>query len=518
MLVNKTATQEFKDEVVAEVCGTIVATMGSDGKVIVCDRNDTPHPTKDGVTVAKAVRFSHPEKDLIASMIAECCIRTDRVCGDGTTTTAFLLRGFYQRFQHLIGYRTKQKLNQYAQETLDVLSKLAQQVEIDSELLRDVMMTTSNNDARIVEKVLEIYRANPHLPDLELVESSSDQDEVHERQGCTWTGGFYSPAFSKLGNGAPESFSGEGYRPLLVSGNLTGFNTVEEIQQFLDYTKEYVEQGGTYVIICRSADDVAENTLNTLNARLNRQAYKLVRIRAAGSSGVSIINDIAQVLNVKMNAELISEAVQYNVVQDYPTIHITASVMSVVGHTAEHRKWLESAVTEVRRAIDALDTDQRNSALGKIVSGRLNILSGGSVKLYVGGLTDAEIKERIDRFEDVARVCKSALTAGVLQGCGHSLQMAAQVLEAAHPECDIAMAFCSVLRSQTPFLLGDEWKPGDDYMNLATGETAKEPGMLNIWDAALATRTALEAGLSMAIMLMDTHSLITNSRLNEVRF
>lgn len=515
MLINHKATKTVKDETIREVCGTISATMGSNGKVVVCDKNGIAHPTKDGVTVARAMRFGNPEKDIIASMIAECCIRTDTVCGDGTTTTAFLLKEFYTNFNHQISYRTKQLLNQYTQETIDVLKKLSTEVDIDSTLLRDVMMTTSNNDQRIVEKVLEIYKANPHLPNLDLHPSGTDKDEIQEKSGCTWAGGYFAPDFSNLGNGSAEVYTD--YRPVLLSATANGLDSEEAVEKFCEYTRDYVKQGGTYLIICRMADDVTQQTIRNLNATIGRVAYKMVNIRAMGSSGISIINDIAVAMNVKMRTELVGDYLEYREDGDYPRATITSSHFNIAQTNDHHRECLAKAIDAVRETIEELTVEQRNQAIGKIIMGRLNILSGGSVTLYVGGQTESEIKERIDRFQDVARVCKSALQAGVLQGCGYSLLQAATVLTTAHPKCNIADDYARALRAQTTFLLGD-WEEEGLFTNLATGQKATTPGELNIWDAALATCTALEASVSMAIMLMDTDSIIMNSRLSEVRF
>ncbi|BAW98236.1 heat shock protein 60 family chaperone GroEL [Vibrio phage pTD1] len=518
MYVNYKDTQAIKDETVREVCGAVKSTMGPDGNIVVCDKSGKPHPTKDGVTVAKAMRFDDPTKDLISTMIAECCLRTDRICGDGTTTTAFLLNEFYLRFKSQISFRTKKLLRQYTDEVLDVLKAMSTEVDINSTLLSDVLLTTSNNDQVIVNKILEVYRDNPHLPDLEFRDSGDDQDQVQYRNGCTWPGGFLSPDMSELGTGLTEQFHGRGdYRPILVSDKIRGLDSKEEIMKFVDLTEEYVKSGGTYLIVCRGADEVTEAAIKQMNTTVGRKAFKVIKINAAGSSGVSLVNDIALVLGTEMMTELMSNPNVYADEQEFPMVHVNVTQFAVTGRGVQHTVNLQRAADAVKKQIDELDVEQRNSALGKIIKARLNILSGGSVTIYVGGVTESDIKERRDRFEDVGRVCRSALSNGVLQGCGYSLAQVGQVLETKYPECDIAATYASVLRQQVVYLMKTDFDNITSYTNLATGEVGPTPGAINVWDAALATCTALEAAVSMAITLMDTDSIIMNSRLADVR-
>ncbi|AGB07296.1 chaperonin [Vibrio phage VP4B] len=517
MYVNYKETQTLKDETVREVCGAVKSTMGPDGNIVVCDKSGRPHPTKDGVTVAKAMRFDDPTKDLISTMIAECCLRTDRVCGDGTTTTAFLLNEFYTRFKHQISFRTKKLLRQYTDEVLEVLKMMSTEVDIDSTLLADVLLTTSNNDEVIVNKILEVYRENPHLPDLEFRDSGDDQDQVQYRNGCTWPGGFNSPDMSDLGTGLTEQFHGRGdYRPILVADKIRGLDSKEEVLKFVELTQDFVKAGGTYLIICRGADELTEAAIKQMNSTVGRKAFKIIKINAAGSSGISLVNDIALVLGTEMMTELMSNENVYKDDRQFPMVSVNITQFSVHGVLGEHQMNLDRAIDAVKKQIAELDVEQRNSALGKIINSRLNILSGGSVTIYVGGVTESDIKERRDRFEDVGRVCRSALSNGVLQGCGYSLAQVAKVLETKYPECDIADTYASVLRQQTVYLMQKDFDDIKEYVNLATGEVGATPGEINVWDAALATCTALEAAVSMAITLMDTDSIIMNSRLSEV--
>ena len=69
----------------------VISTLGPRGRNVCFDRR-TSHPviTKDGVSVAREIKFSDPYMNTGASMIKEAAENTNAVAGDGTTTTVLL--------------------------------------------------------------------------------------------------------------------------------------------------------------------------------------------------------------------------------------------------------------------------------------------------------------------------------------------------------------------------------------------------------------------------------------------
>lgn len=519
MLLDAKRTREVINEAVMETTNAITSTLGPNGSVVICDFSGIPSPTKDGVSVAKAMRHELPEKDLIARMISEGCKRTDDMCGDGTTTTALLLKNFYFEFKDIINFKTKFKLNQLVTKTVNRLNELKVDVDIDSDILRNVMLTTSNNDQEMVESVLQIYRDNPHLPKLALKEGSTDLDEVQNNGACSWPAQYANPVLSPGGTG--QSVKLNNYRVAVTSGeiNLDGSN--EDLTELLRTL--LTSNDVRLVLVGRGITKDSEYFISKFNELQARNGKELaiipVSVSAAGSSGVGLMGDIAGSLGVTLRPDLNQSFVEYDPSVPYDIgadIVISNNRLTLFRTTELHDERVNNTLAKVKETLDGLTAEQRNSAIGNIIRHRFSILNGGDVVVFIGGLSSSDIKERLARFQDVGRVCQSALVNGVLEGCGYSLAKISDELIAEDPEDEITRRFAKVLRSQTILLMG-EWKEGMTFINLATGEEGKTPKEINVWDAALATITALEASMKIAILLMDTSNIIMKAKGNGVQ-
>jgi len=76
----------------------VKVTLGPKGRHVVIGRKyKNPHPTKDGVTVAKEIELKDPVEDMGAQMVKEVASKTADIAGDGTTTATILARHVQRR-------------------------------------------------------------------------------------------------------------------------------------------------------------------------------------------------------------------------------------------------------------------------------------------------------------------------------------------------------------------------------------------------------------------------------------
>ena len=70
----------------------VKVTLGPKGRnvVIVQEMGGKPHLTKDGVTVAKSIKFADQQMNVGAELIKEVSTLTNSAAGDGTTTSTVL--------------------------------------------------------------------------------------------------------------------------------------------------------------------------------------------------------------------------------------------------------------------------------------------------------------------------------------------------------------------------------------------------------------------------------------------
>ncbi|KAF3793522.1 Chaperonin [Nymphaea thermarum] len=81
---------------VEDLADTVKVTMGPKGRNVVIERSfGSPQVTKDGVTVAKSIEFSHRVKNMGASLVKQVANATNDVAGDGTTCATVLTRAIF---------------------------------------------------------------------------------------------------------------------------------------------------------------------------------------------------------------------------------------------------------------------------------------------------------------------------------------------------------------------------------------------------------------------------------------
>ncbi len=497
----------LRSAAMSKVYTAVTTTMGPDGSFAVLDHGGRPKTTKDGASVARAIKFDNRVMDLVAQIMTEAAVRTERECGDGTTTTIFLTTKFFERFKDNMTFRIKRRLDALCSEAIDLIEERALTVDVDSPVLRELAMTTSNNDVTIVDKVLQIYRDIPGVPDISYYKGVDSHDIVSHSEGLGFVGGYAHPSFSPNGSNAPIDLAQT--QVVLFDCALRGLSF--DVGKFL---ASLSGEHGPVLIIAKEFDNHTLELLSSINARpkSSGQPFILpVRISAVGTAGSGIIADIAAVLGIQTTMSF--DAWQSS---DYKTdvahdVTVSGGRFTVgVNDTTGER--VAKRVKDIERAIKQLPEEQRHSATANLMHRRISNLVGGQVSIHVGGETKSDIHERYDRFVDVGSAVKSALINGVLPGIGYTLAVVGEVIKSRYPGDTIAAEFAHVLGDQLEHLMGERYSQDMVFVNLATGEEAKHPEDINVWDAKLATVTALRAGLTTAIILASLKSAVVGGR------
>ena len=223
------------------------------------------------------------------------------------------------------------------------------------------------------------------------------------------------------------------------------------------------------------------------------------------------------------------------ITMDHPTLILGSSYSKVIELDDDDNKRIEEQAKAIERSIAEYSFTERYSLRARFNEKRIRTLRGEMVTIHVGGETNSEVKERIDRYEDVVKAIKSGLVNGVLPGCGVSIIKAtlAVIKETEKTELNIALlkaifkAACSpyvqLMTGIRPFDLDSLFTKAianEEYsfpivINLATGDEGN-PEDIGIFDTAYATITALKGGLQTSKILASTQSLILGEKFNAV--
>ena len=187
----------------------------------------------------------------------------------------------------------------------------------------------------------------------------------------------------------------------------------------------------------------------------------------------------------------------------------------------EKRPEVEEKIKEIRDLLEEEDHPILTSHLQQ----RLALLNGGVAILRIGGDTEIEVKEKLDRVDDAVCAVRAAKKEGILPGGGSALAFFAQddwEMELTQHELkgvDILRAaltspYLKILKNAgldpKNFKL-DKWGEGVD----ATCGCVEDMIDKGIIDPAMVTKQALQNAVSVATTVLSTDCVISNMRADE---
>lgn len=529
--------------VISHVESMVTSTMGPNGKLAVISFGTEPKTTKDGVTVARSIKFTNEAAEYINRIITEPALKTDEECGDGTTTTIFLTKGLYGIMEQFNSFRDHQFIEELVGGMIKQLEKQALIPRVNGKRLMDLALTSSNNDKRIAKTIVDIYRKSKKgAPSIEVRPGSSSDDKVENIQGLPLTLKFANPAFSGRGTGEDtelKDYVAVGVDTMLAIANEHEANRVGE--QLIELGQRYPNK--TIVLVARSMENSFCSLVATLRSR-HQINFVPLTTGHAGALGTLLLGDAMTVLN----GRLVTDIMDINTVEleandlDVLVAGSDRSVLSTISEKTQDR--INQRIEEVSETLKSLKQQDRFSLRSRFTEKRLRDLKGELVVVYVGGETQSEVKERIDRYVDVDKAVTSALVNGILPGAGYAMRQVGHWLMKEHWSEDneftrnrivedlVELCFNQYahLYSGMPFFdeslfneLMHETRTGEieekfsTYINLATGKEGK-PQDIGIFDTAYASITALRGGLKTAKILAQTDTILLGSKLGAAKF
>ena len=104
LLFNTEARDAIRDGINI-LANAVKVTLGPDGRCVILGeykKSGTPHITKDGVTVAKNIKFKDKYKEVGASLIREAALKTVETVGDSTTSSTVIAQALINESEKLI--------------------------------------------------------------------------------------------------------------------------------------------------------------------------------------------------------------------------------------------------------------------------------------------------------------------------------------------------------------------------------------------------------------------------------
>lgn len=394
----------------------VKVTLGPKGRsVIITEPKEIPHVTKDGVTVAKSIRFADQYMDAGAQLIREAAIQTVKEVGDATTTATVLAQAFINNLYDCIHnganpIKLKKGFDLAISDILAGLKELSCKIE-DSDI-KHIATISANNDSKIGELIADAFNKVGRDGVITVEESSNSETTCNVVMGMQFDRGYEAPHF------ITNEEKGE-----CILEDPYIFITDHKIQltrDLLNILEPLAKERKSLLIIAQEYDsEVIENLkLNKLQGTLKCCAIKCPSM---GEYRKEVLQDIAIVTDgtyLSYDSGLEVSDCSMDMLGRAKRVIITKDTTTIVGGVG-NQSIVDSRVEEIKNKLENIKDSQMDGEFYRdFLKKRVAMLVGGICQIKVGGKTEIEMKETKDRIDDAVAACYAAIEEGIIMGGG----------------------------------------------------------------------------------------------------
>jgi chaperonin GroEL len=493
----------------------VVVTLGPNGRNVVISNEGTLISTKDGVTVAKAVKLKDPTQELGVQLVKQAAIKTAEKAGDGTTTSTLLAREMVKEgLKALNNGENAVEIKREIDKAVEVIIKnlrenISEDISSESQL-EQIATISANNDPETGKLIATAIEKVGMDGVVHIEESKTGETYLETVEGMQFDRGYKSPYFVTNNNNMTSVL--ENAVVLIADHKFT------QVKELLPILEAVSSQGKSLLII---AEDVDGEALATLIVNKMRGIIKVCAVKAPdfGDRRKLILEDIAvttggQVFSKEKGMKL--EKFSWDWFGEARIITIDKETTTIVdgkGRTETIEARVEELQQQINKAQTPFEIEKLQERLAKFV--------GGVAIIHVGGATETEMKELKDRVDDALHATKAAIEEGIVPGGGTALWYARKAITSNTTGARIVYKACSKPFEQILVNAGFNQTEAQmvglqlDSSNTWMGYNIKEEKCVNMKSAGIidptkVTRTALQNAASVAGTILLTECTIVD--------
>ena len=499
---------------------TVKVTLGPKGRNVILEKAfGTPHITKDGVSVAKEIELEDQVENLGAQLLKEVASRTNDISGDGTTTATVLAQSIVREGLRSVAagmnpMELKRGIDLAVEKVVEFLKNNSKEVGDSSDEIKQVASISANNDETIGSLIAEAFDKVGKEGVITVEEAKGTETYVDVVEGMQFDRGYQSPYFVT----DSDKMIAELENPYILIHD----KKISNLQDILPILEQVSQSNRPLLII---SEEVEGQALATLVVNRLRGSLKIAAVKAPGFgdrrkamlediailTGGTVISEERGYTLENAGIEFLGQAEKVQIDKDNTTI------VNGAGQAAD----IENRVNQIKSQIESTTSDYDREKLQE----RLAKLAGGVAVLYVGAISEVEMKEKKDRVDDALHATRAAIEEGIVPGGGVALLRAIEALEGVSGNYDDTTRGIDIVRRalQAPMrqiaanagydgavvagkiLESKEFNFGFDAKN----EQYVDMFETGILDPTKVTRVALENAASVAGMLLTTEAVVT---------
>ncbi|MBQ9883272.1 MAG: chaperonin GroEL [Bacteroidales bacterium] len=498
----------------------VKVTLGPKGRNVILQKSfGAPHITKDGVTVAKEITLENEFQNTGARLVREVASKTGDDAGDGTTTAtvlaqAIVAEGLKNVTAGASPIDIKRGIDKAVAKVVESIQEQAETVGDNYDKVEQVATVSGNNDPEIGKLIADAMRKVSKDGVITIEEAKGTDTTIGLVEGMQLDRGYLSPYFVT----DAEKMECVMEKPLILIYE----KKISNLKDFLPILEPAIQTGRPLLVI---AEDVDSEALATLVVNRLRAQLKICAIKAPGfgerrkdmlediailTGGVVISEDKGLKLE-QATVEMLGSAEKVTVTKDNTTI------VNGNGDKENIRMRIEQLKNQMENTTSQYDTEKLQERLAK--------LAGGVAVLYVGAVSEVEMKEKKDRVDDALRATRAALEEGIVPGGGVAYIRAQKALEGLKGDNADETTGIEIIRRaiEEPLrqIVQNAGKEGavivqkvregeGDFGYNARADRFENLHAAGVVDPAKVTRVALENAASIAGMFLTTECVIVD--------
>lgn len=478
------------------IAKAVGCTLGPKGSNVLIQGDRGLITTKDGITVADHVTSDDPVVAMAIEAIRTASFRTNKVAGDGTTTSVLLAKSFFDKGMDMVesgrpAIEVKRELDTYVKSTSDRLALLSKVANHDK--IKDVATIAANNDEEVGKLVADAFDRVGNSGIVECSSSLNSNSYIEFTEGFRLDRGFYEA--SMYLNIDVHKIVMENPFIVLYNGKIN--NAQELVAPILQKAKD---ERRPALFLTKEIDN---NVLKIIGLNLAQGVQAMVVIVPGyGEAQNMTFKD----LGVYCKSAVITPAsllkYSYKDLGSAKKVIIRSGQCVIEGGAGEG----EFSKDDVQSEVEGVRESTYNE--GKAEQ-RLKRASTKLATVFLGAKSELEMKEKMFRAEDAICAVKCALDGGILPGGGNALKAADFMTDNKFNGC--ASVIHETLNGKPFFRITDKFD-FNKGVNRLTDKYEDDLIKAGVVDTTKGVVTALESAGSVAGMLLLTEVCITEDK------
>lgn len=413
------------------LANAVKSTLGPRGRNVVIEKPfSEPHVTKDGVTVARAIKSEDPVENMGIMLVKQAASTTADLAGDGTTTSTVLAQAMIEEGLYSVEkleknpIDIKRGMDLALKDALKLIDEQSEEISLESDRIEQVATISANNDVELGTIIGSAIKRVGRDGVVLVEESKNSETEIDYIQGVTFDKGYMSDQFVTDDRKMVVEYD----EPLILFVD-ENIRSIQSLLPFIEACNYSGEQQFPLVIV---ANDIIDQAVNMLVANKMSRGLQVVTIKAPSFGDHR--DDLMQDMAIATGATYISGKTGKNLQQfrSPKSLQERGAILSFLGQ-CEKVTVNKNSTTFLGNVGDEeqinIRINQIKSQLGSEQSAgykyqmkeRIAKLSDGIAVIKVGAATEIEMREKKDRVDDAVAATQAALEAGIVPGGGLTL-------------------------------------------------------------------------------------------------